>query len=56
MRCHIGRLWYYGPNATGNAITFAKFNSRSHDGLIRVYDAAGNVIQTHEHTGEFREW
>ena len=25
-------------------------NSRSHDAVIRVYDAAGNVIATHEHT------
>ncbi len=24
------------------------------DAVIRVYDEAGNVIQTHEHTGEFR--
>ena len=23
--------------------------------LIRVYDEAGNLIETHEHTGEFRE-
>jgi hypothetical protein len=27
-----------------------------HDAVIRVYDAAGNVIETHEHTGDFREW
>jgi hypothetical protein len=25
---------------------------RSHDALIRVYDEAGNVIETHEHAGE----
>jgi len=24
--------------------------------LIRVYDEAGNVIETHEHKGEFKEW
>ena len=24
--------------------------------VIRVYDADGNVIETHEHTGEFKEW
>jgi hypothetical protein len=24
--------------------------------LIRVYDEAGNVIETHEHAGEFKEW
>jgi hypothetical protein len=25
-------------------------SSRSHDAAIRVYDAAGNVIETHDHT------
>jgi hypothetical protein len=29
--------------------------SRSHDAVIRVYDAAGNVIEKHEHKGEFKE-
>jgi hypothetical protein len=24
--------------------------------VIRVYDDAGNVIETHEHTGDFKEW
>jgi hypothetical protein len=24
--------------------------------VIRVYDEAGNVIETHEHAGEFKEW
>ena len=28
--------------------------SRSHDAVIRVYDAAGNVVETHEHKGEFK--
>ena len=37
-----------------NAISYAKFRSRSHDAVIRVYDAAGNVIETHEHKGEFQ--
>jgi len=46
-------LWYAGPNAISNAISFAKFNSRSH--VIRVYDEAGNVIETHEHAGEFKD-
>jgi len=40
--------------ATTNAIGFAKFYSRSHDAVIRVYDAARNVIETHEHVSEFR--
>jgi hypothetical protein len=24
--------------------------------VICVYDEAGNVIETHEHTGDFKEW
>jgi hypothetical protein len=24
--------------------------------VIRVYDAAGNVIETHKHAGDFKEW
>src|SRR5215470_11818997 len=28
----------------------------SHDAVIRVYDESGNVIQTHEHKGDFKEW
>jgi hypothetical protein len=30
--------------------------SRSHDAVIRIYDEASNVIETHEHAGEFKEW
>jgi hypothetical protein len=37
-------------------IGYAKFFSRSHDAVIRVYDEAGNMIETHEHKGEFKEW
>src|SRR6266853_1038153 len=51
----FGRLWYGEPNAASNAVDYAKFRSRSHDALIRVYDAADNVIETHEHKGEFKE-
>ena len=28
---------------------------KSDDAVIRVYDAAGNVIETHEHKGDFKE-
>jgi len=52
----FGRLWYGEPDAINNAIGYAKFFSRSHDATIRVYDEAGNVIDTHEHAGEFREF
>jgi len=30
--------------------------SRMQSAVIRVYDEAGNVIQTHAHKGEFKEW
>ena len=52
----FGRLWYGGPNAVNNAIGYAMHRSRSQDAVIRVYDAAGNVIETHEHKGDFKEW
>ena len=52
----FGRLWYAEPNAVANAINYAKFRSRSHRAVIRVYDEAGNVIETHEHAGNFKEW
>jgi hypothetical protein len=50
----FGRLWYGGPEAVSNAIGYASHYSRSHDAVIRVYDEAGNVIETHEHAGEFK--
>ena len=55
-RLPFGRLWYGEPNAVSNAIGYAQFYSRSHGAAIRVYDDAGNVIETHEHKGDFKEW
>jgi hypothetical protein len=52
----FARLLYGEPNAISNAIDYAKFYSRSRPAVIRVYDDAGNVIQTHEHKGDFKEW
>ena len=42
------------PNAVCNAIGYAMHSSRSHDAVIRVYDAVGNVIETHEHKGDLK--
>jgi hypothetical protein len=39
----FGRLWYTKPD---DAVEYAKFYSRSRHAVIRVYDAAGNVIET----------
>jgi hypothetical protein len=50
----FGRLWYAGPDAVANAIGYAEHRSRSHHAVIRVYDGAGNVIQTQEHKGDFK--
>jgi hypothetical protein len=47
---------YGEPDAVSKAIGYAKFRSRSHRAVIRVYDDAGNVIETHEHAGDFKEW
>jgi len=47
---------YSEPDAISNAIGYARFFSRSHDAVIRVYDEAGDVIETHEHSGDFKEW
>jgi hypothetical protein len=47
----------YGElNEIANAIRHANFRSRSHDAVIRIYDEAGNLIEMHEHKGEFKEW
>ena len=47
---------YGEPDAVSKAIGYAKFYSRSHDAVIRVYDSSGNVIERHEHKGDFKEW
>jgi hypothetical protein len=45
----FGRLWYDAPEN-------AMHRSRSHHAVIRVYDVAGNVIETHKHNGNFNDW
>jgi hypothetical protein len=37
-----------------NAVYCAKFRSQSHDAVIRVCDDSGNVIEMHEHKGQFQ--
>ena len=48
----FGGLWYTKPD---DAVSYAKFFSRSHDAVIRVYDETGDVIETHEHAGDFKQ-
>ena len=41
-----------------DAVGYAKFFSRLHDAVIRVFDVADNVIEIHKYTRDFidREW
>ena len=52
-RCHSGVLaaitTWLAPS------DHAKAYSGSHPFVIRVYDEAGNVLETPEHDGDFRE-
>jgi hypothetical protein len=34
----FGGLWYARPNVADNAVSYAKFYSRSHRAVIRVYE------------------
>jgi len=38
-----------------NPIGYAMHSSRSRYDVIRVYDEAGNVIETHKHVGDYVE-
>jgi len=51
----FGRLWYAEPNAVSNAIAYANHHSRSHDAVIRVYDAGGDVVERRQDKGDFKE-
>jgi hypothetical protein len=39
----------------GEQLTTRKFYSHSHGAVIRIYDESGNMIETHEHKGNFKE-
>ena len=52
----FGALWYGEPDESPTQWSYAKFFSRSHDAVIRIFDDSGNVIETHKHTGDFKDW
>ena len=56
-RLRYGPIWYTGSDAVRYAVAYAKYRSlsRSHRAIIRVFNEGGNVTETHEHKGEFRE-
>ncbi len=49
-RLRRGPVWYAGPDAVRNAVAFAKYRSlsRSRWAIIRVFNEAGKVTETHE--------
>jgi hypothetical protein len=49
-------IWYAGPDAVRRAVAYAKYRSRSrwHRAIIRVFNEAGNIIETHEQAGQFK--
>jgi hypothetical protein len=51
----LGLLWFEGPDAFVDAVNYAKFFSPSHAIIIRLFDESGNVIETLEHAGDFKE-
>lgn len=44
-------MWYSGSNAIADAVRCAKSYSQSHPVVVRLYDNAGNVIETLEYLG-----
>ena len=42
-------------HSPGNAIGYSKLFRLARDAVIRVFDEAGNVIDTHERVGDFKE-
>ena len=48
-------LWYRGSNAIMDAVRFARSCSRSRRVVIHVYDPAGNLIETLDYQGDFKE-
>ena len=51
----LGRLRFEGPDAIVDAVNYAKFYSRSHPGIIRVFDEFGAVVWTADSEGNFGE-
>jgi hypothetical protein len=46
---------HHASAPVSTAIGCAKLHSRSQDAVIRVYDTAGNVIETHEQKAKLKE-
>jgi hypothetical protein len=51
----LAELGFQGPDAIVNAVNYAKFYSRSHPGIIRVFDESRAVVWTAYSAGNFEE-
>ena len=47
-RLRYGPIWYTGPDAVRYAVAYAKYCSHSNRAVIRVFNEAGKVTETHE--------
>ena len=57
LRCRERMLASVGEGRAEHLLLYNPSHfSRSHDAVIRVYDEAGNVTETHKHKGDFKEW
>jgi hypothetical protein len=51
----FGRMWSPSRMQSATQSDMPSVAARSHDAVIRVYNEAGNVIETHEPKGDFKE-
>jgi hypothetical protein len=49
----LGLLWFEGPEAISDAINYARFFSRSHPAIIRLFDESGTLAETLELADDF---
>jgi hypothetical protein len=47
-RLRYGPIWYAGPDAIRYAVAYAKYCSRSHRAVIRVFNEEGKVTEIHK--------
>jgi hypothetical protein len=58
VQTHLLRIIYSGAILYGFVVqyrSYAKHRSRSHDAVICVCDESGNLIETREYKGDFKE-
>jgi hypothetical protein len=61
MRCPSVAFGMANRMQSSSAVGYAKFRSRSHDAVIRVYDEAGNSVpamrvSNEHHSPVFKAW